>query len=226
MNVTEGRPAEANSNRRLGAWLALVGVLSVLNFFGNAEADPPDDFVYLWSSAVLGLVQFGIMLGIILAIAGRRAPRDVLALRRPPSWPRSLGIGVLVMLGVFVFVAALSPFLQPGEEQGLVPEGWDPDRAPQFFVNLIVIAGFVPVVEELMFRGLGFTLLSRFGDWAAIGLVGLGFALVHGIAEGLPVFFAFGAALAYLRYRTRSVYPCIVVHGAFNALSLAAAIAS
>jgi uncharacterized protein len=226
MTVNGGRPPEAASNGRLAGWVALVLVLSSLNFLGNAEGDPPDDFVYLWSSAVLGLVQFGIMLAIILAIAGLRAPRQMLALRRPPSWPRALGLGVLVMLGVFVFVAALNPLLQPGEEQGLVPEGWDGDRAPQFFVNLVVIAGFVPVVEELMFRGVGYTLLSRFGAWAAIVLVGVGFALVHGIVEGLPVFFGFGAALAYLRYRTGSVYPCIAVHGLFNTLSLVAAIAS
>ena len=65
---------------------------------------------------------------------------------------------------------------------------------------MVVIAGFVPVVEELMFRGLGFTLLRRFGATAAIVLVGIAFALVHGIAEGLPVFAFFGMGLAFLRY--------------------------
>ena len=216
----------AASDSRLVGWAALVLVFAALNFLGNAAADPPDDFVYRWSSFVAALVQLGVVLGIVLLIAGRRRTREMLALRRPRSWPAALGLGVLVMVGVFVFTAVTAPLLQPGEEQGLVPEGWDGDRAPQFVANAAAIAAFVPVVEELLFRGVGFTLLRRFGAVAAIALVGVAFALVHGIVEGLPVFAAFGAALAYLRHRTDSVLPCIVVHGAFNALSLGVAVAA
>ncbi len=225
MDPVSARHEPAESPGRLIGWATLVLVLASLNFLGNAEADPPEDFVYLWSSAALALVQFGVMLVIVLALAGRERLRETLALRQPDSWPRALGLGLAVMIGVFLFGAAFEPLLQPGEEQGLVPEGWDGDRAPQFAANFVVIAGFVPAVEELMFRGVGFTLLRRFGVAAAIVLVGIAFALVHGIVEGLPVFAAFGAGLAYLRHRTSSVYPCVVVHGAFNALSLAAAIA-
>ena len=217
-------PEPARSDARLAGWLVLVGTLALLNFVGNAESEPDPDFVYLWSSAILGLIQFAVMLAIILAITGRRQTREMLALRRPPSWWKALGLGAGLIVAVYIFVAALSPLLQPGEEQGLTPSGWDAGRAPQFITNLVVIAGFVPVVEELMFRGVGFTLLRRFGQTAAIVIVGAGFALVHGIAEGLPVFAFFGMGLAYLRSRTASVYPCIAVHGAFNAVSLVLAV--
>ena len=226
MDAVSERPRPAESPARLLGWALLVSALAALNFAGNAQADPPDDFVYLWSSVVLALIQFGLMLLIVLAIAGRERPREMLGLRQPESWPHALGLGLAVMIGVFVFTAALAPLLQPGEEQGLVPEGWDSDRAPQFAANFVVIAALVPLVEELMFRGVGFTLLRRFGVPAAIAAVGVAFALVHGIVEGLPVFAAFGAGLAYLRHRTGSVYPCVVVHGAFNALSLTAAVAT
>ena len=93
MAVSAALPKPARSDARLVSWLALVGTLALLNFVGNAEADPDRDFVYLWSSVALGLIQFGVMLAIILAIAGRRQTRDMLALRRPLSWWRALGLG-------------------------------------------------------------------------------------------------------------------------------------
>lgn len=217
-------PAAARSDGRLVAWIALVGTLSLLNFVGNAGADPPDDFVYLWSSVALALVQFALMLGLVLAIAGRTDTRAMLGLQRPASWPRALGLGLGLVVLVFVVAAASSPLLQPGEEQGLVPEGWDGSRVPQFAANFLVIAFFVPLVEELLFRGVGYTLLLRFGQAAAIVGIGVAFALIHGILEGLPIFFVFGAGLAYLRQRSGSVLPCIAVHGAFNAFSLTLAV--
>ena len=220
MAVGERLPEAARSNARLAGWLTLIAVLSLANFVGNAESGPPKDFVYLWSSAIAGLIQFAVMLVIVLAIAGRQEIREMLALRRPRSWWQALALGAGLVVAVYVFVAALSPLLQPGEEQGLTPSGWDSSRAPQFVANFLVIACFVPVVEELMFRGAGFTLLLRFGRVAAIVLIGVCFALVHGVAEGLPVFALFGAGLAYIRSRTKSVYPGMLVHGFFNALSL------
>ena len=125
---------------------------------------------------------------------------------------------------MFIVSASLSPLLKQGEEQGLVPEGWDSSRAPQFAANFLVIAFFVPLVEELLFRGVGYSLMLLFCDVEEVVGVGVGFALIHGIVEGLPIFFVFGAGLAYLRQRTGSVLPCVAVHGAFNAFSLTIAV--
>ena len=224
MDVSSELPDEARSGARLGAWLALIGALSLLNLIGNTESGPPEDFVYLWSSAVFGLIQFAIMLVIVLAIAGTRRTREMLALRRPASWWRALGVGAGLIVAVYIFVAVLSPLLQPGEEQGLTPSGWDSSRAAQFAANFVVIAVFVPIVEELLFRGLGVTLLLRFGPLAAIVLVGVCFSLVHGVLEALPVLALFGGGLAYIRVRYASVFPCVVIHGSFNALSLVLAV--
>lgn len=211
---------------RLIAWATLVAVLSTLSFAGNATADPPPDAVYRWETALGVAVQSAVLVLAIVLIAGRIGARDTFGLRRPRSWPQALVLALLLVVAINVLVVALSPLLQPGEEQGLVPEDWDADRAPQFFVNGAVIAGVVPVVEELTFRGVGFALLRRFGVAAAIVLVGVAFALVHGLLEGLVIFAAFGSGLAYLRHRTGSIYPCIAVHGVFNALALAVSVAS
>jgi membrane protease YdiL (CAAX protease family) len=222
----ERLPPSAQSNGRLAAWLTLVGLISLLNFVGNAESGPPEDFVYQWSSAISEVIYAVVLLAIIVAIAGRRDLRGMFALHRPRSWWRALGLGALLIVGTYVFVGLLSPLLQPGEEQGLTPEGWDSDRAPQFAANFVVIAALVPIVEELTFRGVGYTLLRRFGTWTAIAAVGVIFALVHGIPEGIPVFTLFGGGLAYIRARFGSVYPGMVVHGVFNAIALVAGVVS
>ena len=83
-----------------------------------------------------------------------------------------------------------------------------------------MIAVVAPVVEELLFRGIGFHLLARFGTIAAILGTGLAFGLYHGLVNALPVLALFGVALAWLRARTNSVYPGMLVHAAFNSVAL------
>ena len=78
-----------------------------------------------------------------------------------------------------------------------------------------------PIVEELTFRGAGYGLLEPYGRTAAVLLVGLSFALIHGLVLGFPVIATFGIGLAYLRSRTESIYPCFVLHATFNAAGLA-----
>jgi membrane protease YdiL (CAAX protease family) len=52
----------------------------------------------------------------------------------------------------------------------------------------------------------------------------IGFALAHGLVEGFPLLVLFGAGLAYMRSRVASIVPGIVVHMAFNAVVLLAAV--
>lgn len=213
---------------RLAGWAALVLILSALNFAGNLTSDgsSSSDTLYTWSAAASGLVQVVILLGVLLAISRGLDRRRAFALRRPTSWGTALKVALGVLVAVFILGAILDPFLNPGREQGLLPSHWRPDRVPAFAVNALVVVLLAPVVEELMFRGLGFTLLRRFGRLAAILLVGLAFGLVHGLVDALPVLVAFGCGLAYIRSRTQSVFPTIAVHSCFNALVLALALST
>jgi membrane protease YdiL (CAAX protease family) len=189
-------------------------------------SQPDRNVLYTWSAAVAGLVQMGIILGIVLAVARDRPKDEYLGLRRPTSWGVAVGLAVLVFIGVFVLSAILAPLLHPGQEQGLVPKTWHADRAAPFIANFVVVAVVAPVVEELTFRGLGYRLLEPFGRWIAILGVGLAFGLAHGLVEALPILAAFGAGLAYLRMRTGSVYPGMLVHATFNGLVLIVAVAA
>ena len=211
---------------RLVAWTSLVALLTVVSYAGRfAEGKPPEDILYQYGAAIGGLLQFGVMLGLVLLIAVGLPKRELLGLRRPSSWPLAIALAFAVLVGIGLLSAALEPLLHAGEEQGLTPDRWEPDRALPFAANFVVIAGVAPVVEELMFRGLGFSLLRRFGTGAAIVLVGLAFALAHGLFAALPILAAFGSGLAYLRSRTGSVYPGMILHGAFNSIALTAAVA-
>ena len=212
---------------KLYAYLAFVGVFAALNYASRLVPNKPDrNVLYTWSAAIGGLVQLAIVLGIVLAIARDRPKDEYLGLRRPSSWGLAAGLIVLVLIGVFALSAVLSPLLHPGEEQGLVPKTWHPDRAAPFVANFIVVAVLAPIVEEVTFRGLGYKLLEPFGKWTAILLVGLLFGLAHGLVEALPILAAFGSGLAYVRMRTGSVYPGMIVHGAFNSLVLIVAVTS
>jgi membrane protease YdiL (CAAX protease family) len=216
-----------SDRNKLYAWVAFVAAFAALNYTARFASRTPDrDVLYTWSAAVFGLIQLGIILGIVLAISRDRPKDEYLGLRRPVSWGGAIGLCVLVLIGVFVLGGILSPLLEPGNEQGLVPKNWQPDRAGAFVANFVVVAVVAPVVEELTFRGLGYKLLEPFGRWTAIVLVGIAFGLAHGLVEALPILAAFGAGLAYVRSRTGSVYPGMLVHGAFNGLVLIVAVAT
>jgi membrane protease YdiL (CAAX protease family) len=89
---------------------------------------------------------------------------------------------------------------------------------------VVVLAA--PVVEELTFRGLGFSLFSRYGNVVALVVTSAAFAAAHGLVNGFPALFLFGTAVAFLRIRTGSLYPGMLLHGTFNALALAVAFAT
>jgi membrane protease YdiL (CAAX protease family) len=222
--VAVGRVEERPNPGKLTWWWILVGVLAVLAYAGRASGGrPPDDVLYQWDTAVFAAIVYAVVLGLLLLIA--RGENGLFALRPPPSWARALGWAFLVFVLILIIGAALDPFLDAGEEQGLTPNSWDADRAAPFFANAVVIAGLAPVVEELTYRGLGFSLLRPYGVASAIIGVGLAFGLAHGLIEALPILSLFGIGLAWLRERTDSIYPPILLHAAFNGFALAVSVA-
>jgi uncharacterized protein len=210
---------------RLIGWTTLVGVLTAINYAGRAAAGKPDrDVLYQYSAAAGGLIQYALLLGIVLFLARGSGMGKRLGLQRPRSWPRALGLALLALIVIYGAGFALDQVLHAGREQGLTPDRWEPRHAGAYAANFVVIAGLAPIVEELTFRGLGFYVLRRYGEWIAIGLVGLSFGLIHGLVEGLPILVVFGAGLAFVRSRTGSVYPGMLVHCVFNSIALVAAV--
>jgi uncharacterized protein len=216
-------PYRRDGRPRLALWLALVATMIGISYWSSAVAGKPGPQVlYEWSTAIGGVVQDGIVLALVLAIAGTR--RDLLALRRPRSLRAAVRLLGIALVAVYAFEVAYSHLAHPGNEQGLTPSHWEPRHALAYVVNGIVICTVIPFVEELTYRGLGYSLLERFGRWPAILLVGLLFGLAHGLVVSLPVIAAFGCALAWIRARTGSVYPGVILHASFNLIALVAAV--
>jgi membrane protease YdiL (CAAX protease family) len=210
-------------NARLVLWLGLIGVLAALAYASRATVGQPDrDILYRYSSAVDVGVQYAVLLAVVLAIAG--GSRTLLAARRPASWPRALRLAAGVFVAIWLSAAVLDHFLHAGREQGLTPSHWEPSHAGAYAANFAMIALVAPFVEELTYRGLGYSLLERWGRWTAILTTALLFGLSHGLVDGLPVLTVFGIGLGWLRSRVDSVYPGMLVHGVFNAVALIVAV--
>ena len=223
---------EERRPRRVLAWIAFVLALTALGYAGRLSGeDPPDDLAYRWSSSIAALVQYALMLGIALLIARGLRWREVFALRRPRSWARAMGLAILALLVIYaaalVYEQVLSIFgdWSPTEEQGLVPDGWDASRAAPFVAFFLVVAIVAPIVEELIYRGLGYALLAPYGLWAAIVVTGVLFGASHGLLVALPILAVFGVVVGVLRMRTDSVYPPMVLHGFFNGVALIVSVA-
>jgi membrane protease YdiL (CAAX protease family) len=212
-------------SRKLAGWFTLVGAVSAISYAGRfTGGKPPKNALYQYSTAVSELVLFAIILAVVLWIARGLPKREAFALRKPASWGRAIGLGIAVFIVIAIANAVLSPVLHPGREQGLTPSGWEPRHATAFAINLLAFAVVGPIVEELTFRGLGFHLLEPYGQTAAIVVIGLTFGLWHGLVEALPVLVVFGTGLAFLRSRTGSVYPGMVLHAVFNGAALLLAV--
>lgn len=219
---------ERRVDGRLIGWLSLVGALAALNYLGRYGTDtsPSEarDLLFRWAVFVAASVQFGLMLGLTLLIVRGRA-RELLALRRPRSWWHAIGISLLVIVAVIVITAIVGVAgLDPSEEQGLAPERFDSSRVAPFVANVLVTAGFAPLVEELIFRGAGFSLLARFGQRVAVAGTAILFGLGHGLLLGLLILVPMGLGLAWLRAHSGSVYPSVALHCFYNAAVLTLAV--
>jgi membrane protease YdiL (CAAX protease family) len=227
-------PVAANDGRmrlpsgRLWGWLALVGAIAGLNFASRFAGDDDDSrtALYMYSTAVAGAIFYAIFLGLVLLLARGLDLREVFALRAPPSWGRALLLVLGSLAAIFAVSYALYRLgLRGGEEQGIVPDEWDPDRAGAYAANFVVIAIFGPIVEELTYRGLGQYLLDAlYGTIVALVGTAVLFGLAHGLVEGFLALAFFGLAAAWLRLRTASIYPPMVMHMIFNGLALIAAV--
>lgn len=212
---------------RLSCWIALVGAVSALEYsarFSGATAKNTHDDVYSYSAFGNGLIFYGLIFGVVLAIAFDRV--DLFAIRRPARRAAQLAAGVLIATYVWELVVVALPIRDPGKEQGLTPTHWEPSHAGAFAANVVLLTIIAPVIEELTFRGVGQSLLRFTGRWPSILLVGVAFGLWHGLVQALLILIPFGIGLAYLRDRTRSVIPGMVVHGLFNGAALAVAVLS
>ena len=229
MDAEAAQPRPHPLYTRLAFWVGFVGVIAAANYAarfagaGGGSKGVGHQEVYSYSFFAGGTVLYAVWLGIILLICTDRF--DLLALRSPGGWGKALGLGLLVIVVIlaweYVVISRLPLPQSPSKEQGVTNVPWEPKHAGAFAANFVLFALIAPFVEELTFRGSGQSLLRFLGRWPSILLVGVAFGLAHGLVEALLVLVPFGIALAWLRDRTASVLPGMLVHALFNATALA-----
>lgn len=90
----------------------------------------------------------------------------------------------------------------------------------------LVAALFAPLVEELFFRGALWARLSV--GWSrglVVGVTAVCFTISHPEPRLWPALGLVGVVLGILRGLNRGLYPCFLLHAAFNATTLAVAFA-
>ena len=90
----------------------------------------------------------------------------------------------------------------------------------EFFSLIIILILFaiaVPIVEELLFRGLLLdTLTETYGSWTSIFISSAIFAVLHVSPLSIVNAFWGGMIYGYLRIRTNSLWPGILLHALWN----------
>ena len=217
----------ARDIRRLCAWLVLVLALAAANFSSyfissGSKSKTALPVAFSYGLTLSGILSYAILFGLMLLIARHLPWRETFALHRPRSWQKALSTGFPLLISMLILSSLAEALFHPGRAQGVTPSHWIPGHTLAFVLNLLIIAGIAPIVEEGLFRGLGYRLLLPLGTSLALVANGVLFGLAHGLLSGLVLLIPFGVGLAWVRQRSESIYPCVVLHSAFNALSMLA----
>ena len=190
---------------------------------------PQGDALAVW--ATVHLTALGIV-GIVWLLGVRRSqsPLTALGLGRPEM--RTV-LDTRVVLQTATMVAAS---LAVGAVYGLLIEWSGPDillpdpldpailfNGPAIALSWEALAVVTPLSEEIFFRGFVFAgLLPRFGARWAIAVSALVFCGFHlSVALIIPIFIT-GVLLAWLYWRTGSLWPCVIAHAVQNTVAVAA----
>lgn len=137
---------------------------------------------------------------------------------------------VAVVIARFAGVGALELLSAVGAniqrtKNGILNE-FGPGVAGLIAAAMVAIV-LAPFAEEVVFRGVLLSALSnRFGRVAGVLVSSVVFAAIHVQPAVVVVVFFAGLAFAWLAVHYKSLWPPVLAHGVFNALSLVAILAN
>lgn len=213
--------------------LSLLVVPAVYALTAQLTAGGENGPILTTSAAILA--QTAVMFGLLYLLAIQTWGLTWWQLGARPTRGKWIGraviLGLLAVPVVSVVVQGVQTLtgepLDNPQIQMLAPAGFSWLSA----VTTVLLASIVaPFVEEFLFRGLVHRWISeRTGMWIAIPISAAVFAALHGIPMLIPPLFVVGCLLAWVYEKSGSIWPCIVLHGVYNAamtISLYAALAS
>ncbi|MFT5687065.1 MAG: membrane protease YdiL (CAAX protease family) [Myxococcota bacterium] len=197
-------------------WCSSMGSLIFVRMAaGSWTPDGPLSLV----PAVLGTGVGGLLtIGFIRLRAGWSALGFV---RCEPVWLLRGAIWVVGFLGVSFAWGLLLQVLGVGAQQEIglvVMESWPSSEAALMIAYGVAVA---PLVEELLFRGFLLPpLAARLGARGGIAMSALLFGMMHlADPQAVPPLIILGAVLGWLRLRSGSLWPVLVLHVGNNAVA-------
>ena len=165
-----------------------------------------------------------IMAVFIFGVRRYRVPWSIAGLRVPRRPSTALLLPWLVLLMSLTLSALYGVAARYGGWESLEPSTLPADTLGSGMlkvINMLVLTLWVPMSEELFFRGFLLTgLLHRMGPAGAIVASSLLFAVGHGSLGALIPTLIAGLLLSWLYLRTRSLVPCFMVHSSQNIIAV------
>jgi membrane protease YdiL (CAAX protease family) len=123
---------------------------------------------------------------------------------------------VVILTNVLISAGLEKPFENP-QIPLIMPDPRDWSAMIGMFIATAIVA---PVVEELTIRSVLYGWLRKHMSPVIAGIISAGaFAALHGSLVLLPGTFLVGLTLAWIYERSGSIFPGMLVHGCFNAIS-------
>lgn len=214
---------------RLAAGVLGSSLVAVIGQPAGSSVSHPTPAVALIGDLVFDLC----FVGAALYFAGLHSPlraRDF-GFRRIPA--RAGIVAVLVAGGAYYLLTAVYASLVHLHGSDKLPSELGAGKSTVALAAAgVFVCVIAPIAEEFFFRGFLFGALRRWrvtiaghdiGTWVAAVITGILFGLAHtGSASSqylVPLGFL-GFVLCLVRWRTRSLYPCIALHSINNGLAL------
>ncbi len=214
-----------------GFVLGVIGTVFVglIGHAGGSSLTHPSPAVSLFGDLVFDLSFLAAAL-YFAAIRGRPRPADFgfrkVRLRVAAAGVLIAGVGYYVVTTIYAVVFNLHGTDKLPSELGV-------SKSTAALVGATVfVCVLAPIAEEFFFRGFIFGGLRRLrivvagrylGPWVAAVLTGILFGIAHtgsASSQYLVPLGMLGFTLCLLRWRTRSLYPCMALHSINNSLAL------
>jgi membrane protease YdiL (CAAX protease family) len=216
----------------LGYGIGIGASLGVLTGFGLPLVVPALSSIEWLSTIIVTEVYLSFIAGHIIAFGGLRQMRERLQLG-PTSW-RNIGLAFLLWLAMWV--ALVTIYMVLGSSVGVVGEMGKAiltigslygrlDGASPGLMTLAIIQPVLitPLAEELLFRGsLYGWLRGKLIASLTILITAALFALYHPLIYLWPIAFMFGLVAGWVRERTNSLTPFLIIH-MLNSITMIAA---
>jgi membrane protease YdiL (CAAX protease family) len=211
----------------LGIWIVLSVLVGVGASAGGSSLTHPTAAVSLVLDFVFDLAF--VLATIYFTVLRGRARLEDFGFRR--VYPVSAVKAFFAAAAGYYIVTALYASLVKLHGSDKLPSELGVNKSTAALVAAAVfVCVIAPIAEELFFRGFLFGALRRLesvvgglGTWVAAVITGILFGVVHAGSASpqylIPLGFL-GFVLCLLRWRTGSLYPCMALHCANNALAL------